>query len=56
VRSMQRFKVERILPMKDFFFQSTFTNIMPTSGLCRVVESWLFFERIFRPPAIAHAA
>jgi hypothetical protein len=32
------------------------TNIMPTSGLCRVVESWLFFERIFRPPAIAHAA
>jgi hypothetical protein len=30
--------------------------VMPTSGLCRVVESLPIFQRIFGSPAIAYAA
>ena len=56
VRAVQSLEKQRVFAVQDSFFQHYFANFMPTSELCRVVESGPVFERIFRPPAIAHAA
>jgi hypothetical protein len=56
VSAVQCLVEQGVLSMEDGLLQGPFTDVMPTSGLCRVVDSWSVFYRIFCPAVIAHAA
>ena len=47
---------QRVLPMPGGRFQSTLTNVMPTSGLCRVAAPASGFADSFAVFAVADAA